>query len=234
MKALLSGFLKGAASVADFPASPFPEIAFIGRSNVGKSSLLNFLVLDRSMAKVSATPGKTQQINFFPVESKWMFVDVPGFGYAKVSREERDRWNALVWEYLLKREQLCLVCVLVDSRHDPQPIDLHAIEQLENHARPYVIVLTKVDKISEREQSERKEQIENLVSNCSMCAGVLLFSVKSKIGRDYVLGTIKTHANAVSAKAKKLSAVSKVASRHHSESDVTGSSADDSLISEEN
>ncbi len=193
VKTLTTGFLKGAARVEDFPSSPFPEVAFIGRSNVGKSSLLNFIVLDRSAAKVSSTPGKTQQINFFPVESKWMFVDVPGFGYAKVAREERERWQKMVWDYLLKREQLRLVCVLVDSRHDPQPVDLQAIELLENNNRRYVIVLTKTDKISEADINDRMRQINDLVQHCRMCAGVIPFSVKSKQGRDQVLGTIKTH-----------------------------------------
>ncbi|MFM7774650.1 MAG: ribosome biogenesis GTP-binding protein YihA/YsxC [Candidatus Kapaibacterium sp.] len=193
---LKAGFLKGAAAKADFPDSPFPEIAFVGRSNVGKSSLLNFVVRDRSMAKVSATPGKTQQINFFPVESKWMFVDVPGFGYAKVSREEREKWSALVWEYLLHREQLALVCVLVDSRHDPQPIDLQCIEMLEHHGRPYIIVLTKVDKIKASERTEREEQIKHLVSRCSYCRGVVLFSTVEKLGRDHVIGAIKRASDA--------------------------------------
>ncbi len=192
MKALTTGFLKGAASAADFPASPFPEIAFIGRSNVGKSSLLNTLVLDRSTARVSSTPGKTQQINFFPVDNKWMFVDVPGFGYAKVSREERERWQKLVWEYLLQREQLRLVCVLVDSRHDPQPVDLDAIERLEMAGREYCIILTKVDKISEGLREARLKQVQDLVHACQHCRAVLQFSVPLKFGRDHVLGTIKT------------------------------------------
>lgn len=188
---LKAGFLKGAASKADFPDSPFPEIAFVGRSNVGKSSLLNFVVRDRSMAKVSATPGKTQQINFFPVESKWMFVDVPGFGYAKVSRDEREKWSALVWDYLLHREQLALVCVLVDSRHDPQPIDLQCIEMLELNARPYIIVLTKADKIKEAHREDRLRQIEHLISQCSYCKGIVLFSTVEKLGRDHVIGAVK-------------------------------------------
>lgn len=188
---LKAGFLKGAAATADFPESPFPEIAFVGRSNVGKSSLLNFVVRDRAMAKVSATPGKTQQINFFPVESKWMFVDVPGFGYAKVSRDEREKWSALVWEYLLHREQLALVCVLVDSRHDPQPIDLQCIEMLELNQRPYIIVLTKIDKIKEAHRKERAEQIGHLVSQCAFCRGVVLFSTVEKLGRDHVIGAVK-------------------------------------------
>jgi len=188
---LRAGFLKGAAATADFPVSPFPEVAFVGRSNVGKSSLLNFVVRDRTMAKVSSTPGKTQQINFFPVESKWMFVDVPGFGYAKVSREEREKWSALVWDYLLHREQLALVCVLVDSRHDPQPIDLQCIELLEHNRRPYVIVLTKVDKIKESHRAERLQQMEHLVSECAHCRGIILFSTVEKMGRDHVIGAVK-------------------------------------------
>ncbi len=143
------------------------------------------------MAKVSSTPGKTRQINFFPVESRWMFVDVPGFGYAKVSREERERWHGLVWDYLLNREQLKLVCVLVDSRHDPQPVDLQCIETLELNSKPYLILLTKTDKISVKMAAERLEQIEQLVSQCTYCQGVIPFSVPHRIGRENIIGAFK-------------------------------------------
>ena len=129
--------------------------------------------------------------SFFPVESKWMFVDVPGFGYAKSSKEDREKWSVLVWEYLLHRQQLALVCVLVDSRHDPQPIDLKNIELLELNRKPYVIVLTKADKIKEKERAERLEQIEHLVSQCSYCQGIILFSTIEKLGRENVIGAIK-------------------------------------------
>lgn len=191
MKHIHAGFLIGATKKEDFPVSSFPEIAFIGRSNVGKSSLLNSLVLDSKLAKVSQTPGKTQQINFFPINSKWMFVDLPGFGYAKVSREEREKWNKLNHDFLLEREQLRMTCILVDSRHDPQPLDLSTIEMMENAGRKYVVILTKTDKLKQTQVEERLEQVKGLLQFCTHCVDVILYSTVSKVGRNELWGIIK-------------------------------------------
>jgi GTP-binding protein len=138
------------------PAPDRPEYAFIGRSNVGKSSLLNLISGKKSLAKISSTPGKTQLINHFEVISKgnvnskgnlkWYMVDLPGYGYAKRSQTDRRRWEQMIEEYIRKRENLVCLFVLIDSRHEPQKIDLEFIDQLGKWEIPFVIVFTKSDK----------------------------------------------------------------------------------------
>jgi GTP-binding protein len=132
------------------PAPDRPEYAFIGRSNVGKSSLLNMISGKKSLAKISSTPGKTQLINHFEVVSngnfKWYMVDLPGYGYAKISQSSRRRWEQMIEEYIRKRENLVCLFVLIDSRHEPQKIDLAFIDQLGKWEIPFVIVFTKSDK----------------------------------------------------------------------------------------
>ena len=193
MKPIQAEFIAGAAKANQFPNIGLPEIAFAGRSNVGKSSLLNSIVLRKKLAYISSTPGKTQQINFFNVENSWIVADLPGFGYAASSRENRKQWAALNYIYLEKRPNLKLVCALVDSRHDPMKTDLAFIEWLEFHKKPYLIVLTKIDKISKKLVAERKDQIDNLVQNCKYVHEVLPYSSTKFIGRDQLIGIIKKH-----------------------------------------
>jgi GTP-binding protein len=132
------------------PAPDRPEYAFIGRSNVGKSSLLNMITGRKSLAKISSTPGKTQLINHFEVVStgnfKWYMVDLPGYGYAKRSQTDRNRWEQMIEGYIRKRDNLVSLFVLIDSRHEPQKIDLAFIDQLGKWEIPFVIVFTKSDK----------------------------------------------------------------------------------------
>lgn len=132
------------------PVADRPEYAFIGRSNVGKSSLINMLCNKKALAKTSAAPGKTQLINHFEVISnnkqKWYLVDLPGYGYAKVSQSSRRRWEQMIENYIRKRQNLTCLFVLVDSRHEPQKIDLAFIEQLGNWEIPFAIIFTKADK----------------------------------------------------------------------------------------
>lgn len=131
------------------PAPDRPEYAFIGRSNVGKSSLINMLTGQRNLAKTSATPGKTQLINHFEVESgkkKWYLVDLPGYGYASVSQKSRNNWENMIESYIRKRENLVCLFVLIDSRHSPQQADLDFIRKLGEWVVPFVLVFTKADK----------------------------------------------------------------------------------------
>lgn len=188
---LNADFIKGAVDVEGFPVYDIPEAAFSGRSNVGKSTLLNSIVLNKKLAKTSSTPGKTQQINFFRVEDKWSFADLPGFGYAKISKTEREKWAKLNYDYLLQRENLQLVCVLIDSRHDPMPQDLALIELLENSERRYLIVLTKSDKLKPSQVKQRHEQLLHLVSKCSYVVDVLPYSSETGLGRHELLGVLK-------------------------------------------
>lgn len=184
-------FITGSTASEFFPKSTLPEIAFIGRSNVGKSSLLNTLVNRNSLARVSSSPGKTQQINFYSVNSQWMLVDMPGFGYAVASQTERRQWANLNNEYLFSRENLKLVCMLVDCRHNPQAIDVGLMESLENSALNYVVILTKSDKISKTLVEDRERQFRELLQFCTHAVDVLPYSSTKRIGRDQLWGIIK-------------------------------------------
>ena len=148
-------YLVSSPSFDECPKADRPEYAFIGRSNVGKSSLINMLAANQKLAKTSASPGKTQLINHFDVTSaaaekapseKWYLVDLPGYGFAKVSQSSRRKWEQMIENYLRKRENLTLVFVLIDSRHKPQKIDLEFISQLDKWQVPFSLVFTKSDK----------------------------------------------------------------------------------------
>lgn len=130
------------------PTDNIPEFAFIGRSNVGKSSLINMLVGMKDLAKTSGRPGKTQLINHFSINDSWFLVDLPGYGYAKVSKVQRDKWQRFISDYLTKREQLLNVFVLLDSRLEPQKIDLEFMNWCGENELPFSMVFTKIDKLS--------------------------------------------------------------------------------------
>lgn len=131
-----------------------PEYAFIGRSNVGKSSLINMLTGHSKLAKTSSTPGKTQLINHFVINNNWFLVDLPGYGYARVSKTSREKWSKFISGYLKNRKNLMCVFVLVDARHDPQKIDLEFMEWLGTNGIPFVICFTKMDKLNMKDKSK--------------------------------------------------------------------------------
>lgn len=185
------GFLASYDRLEQVPDYPFPEVAFAGRSNVGKSSLLNALVMQRRLAHVSATPGRTRGINFYPVDGAWMLVDLPGYGFARVSKQERERFRDLIMGYLLDRQQMVLANILLDSRHDPTPDDLSLIEELELHKRPYALVLTKADALTESQARQRLEQIRALVAQCEHCADVVLTSARTGLGRPQLWAIVR-------------------------------------------
>jgi len=141
-------FLKSVTKIEDCPKSMAHDFAFIGRSNVGKSSLINMLVNKKQLAKTSGKPGKTQTINFFLINEKWHLVDLPGYGWAGVSKEKKIEWIAFVRDYLLKRHNLYCLFILIDIRHDPQSIDLKFINWAGENRIPFALVFTKADKIS--------------------------------------------------------------------------------------
>lgn len=139
-------YLVSSPSFDKCPKPDKPEYAFIGRSNVGKSSLINMLTHQKSLAKTSAQPGKTQMINHFIINKEWYIVDLPGYGYAKISQSSRRRWEQMIENYLRKRENLVNVFVLIDSRHVPQKIDLEFVNKLGEWEIPFTLVFTKADK----------------------------------------------------------------------------------------
>src|SRR4030095_9267780 len=142
---------KSSFQAADWPIGLLPEIAFMGRSNVGKSSLINSLLGVRGLARTSSTPGRTQALNFFLINRRFRFVDLPGYGYARAPRDLKAEWSTAAEEYLAKREQLVLSIHIVDSRHEPSKQDLQLHEWLVHHQKPHLIVATKADKLSKNE-----------------------------------------------------------------------------------
>ena len=178
-------------SAKDISAAPewhYPEFAFIGRSNVGKSSMINMLSNKDGLAKVSATPGKTQLLNFFVMNESWCLVDLPGYGYAKIAKSEKINFNESVGDYLEQRENLRLVFVLIDSRLTPQRIDLDFINWLGDTGVPFALVFTKADK-----QSAGKTQIvinaflESMPEHLAGVPQVIVSSSKSGAGRGEIL-----------------------------------------------
>ncbi|WP_350285129.1 ribosome biogenesis GTP-binding protein YihA/YsxC [uncultured Croceitalea sp.] len=147
MKITSAEFVMSNSDVAKCPKDALPEYAFIGRSNVGKSSLINMLVDRKSLAKTSGRPGKTQLINHFKINNNWFLVDLPGYGYARVSKKEKKTFQKYITAYFEKRKQLVCAFVLVDIRHDPQPIDLEFMEWLGTNGVPFAIIFTKADKL---------------------------------------------------------------------------------------
>ncbi|MGJ8677738.1 MAG: ribosome biogenesis GTP-binding protein YihA/YsxC [Akkermansiaceae bacterium] len=152
------------------PESDLQEFAFIGRSNVGKSSLINSLTHKKDLAVVSKTPGRTKLINFFLINNKWSLVDLPGYGYAKASLKDRDKFNEFVSGYLVQRENLNCVFVLIDSRHKPQKLDLEFIEWLVGYKIPFVLIFTKTDKSSQGAVQKNIELFTEALS--TFCAGL--------------------------------------------------------------
>jgi len=191
METIQASFITGAVSPEQFPVHTLPEVAMIGRSNVGKSSLINRIVLQGNVARVSNTPGKTREINFFNTSMSFVLVDLPGYGYARVSKQHRAGFSVLIRQYLIERPNMALACVLVDSRHDPMESDLAMIEELEFAGRPYSVLLTKTDKLKPAQVKERTRQMRHLLEHCKHCVDVIATSSETGEGRSSVLGMIK-------------------------------------------
>lgn len=174
------------------PAPDRPEYAFIGRSNVGKSSLINMLTGNDKLAKTSGTPGKTQLINHFNINDEWYIVDLPGYGFAKVSQSERRRWEQMIENYLRKRENLQTVFVLIDSRHSPQKIDLEFLDRLRKWNVPFCLAFTKADKENQRTVAKNvKDFLDTMRVTWQFLPQHFVTSVIKKMGRDKILGLIE-------------------------------------------
>jgi len=157
-------YLQSEADWRKCPAPDKPEYAFIGRSNVGKSSLINMLTNHKSLAKTSSQPGKTQTINHFIINKAWYLVDLPGYGFAKTSKTNREKWRKMISDYLLFRENLQLVFVLIDSRIEPQRIDIDFINNLGENGVPFAIIFTKTDKVSGGKAMSNMQKMKNALS----------------------------------------------------------------------
>src|SRR5882757_90747 len=174
------------------PAPDRPEYAFIGRSNVGKSSLINMLVNNEKLAKTSGTPGKTQLINHFNINDEWYIVDLPGYGFAKVSQSQRKKWEKMIEDYLRKRENLVNVFILIDARHSPQKIDLEFINRLGEWQVPFCIVFTKADKENQRVVAANvKAFLEKMRASWQFLPQHFVTSAVKKMGRDKILKLIE-------------------------------------------
>ena len=188
MKVVSAEFLKSAFQEDDWPRDSKPEIAFLGRSNVGKSSLINSLLSVHGLARTSSTPGRTQSLNFFEINHVLRFVDFPGFGYARVPREIKSTLGEMATSYLAKRRQLVLSIHLVDSRHEPTKQDLQLHEWLQESDKPKLIVATKSDKLSNNELRKNLGHIARVLNTDS----VMAYSAKSGRGREELWRAIKS------------------------------------------
>ena len=174
------------------PKPDKPEYAFIGRSNVGKSSLINMLCNNEKLAKTSGTPGKTQLINHFLINKEWYVVDLPGYGFAKVSQSQRKKWETMIEDFLRKRETLMNVFILIDSRHAPQKIDLEFVNQLGKWQIPFCIVFTKSDKENQRTISANvKSFLNKMRETWQFLPQHFVTSTIKKTGRDKILQLIE-------------------------------------------
>lgn len=191
MKIKSAEFEVSAPDLRACPAWALPEFAFIGRSNVGKSSLINLLTERRDLAKVSDAPGKTKLINFFIINGAWCLVDLPGYGYAEVGQQRRLEFNEAVAGFLSGRRNLRCVFVLIDSRLPPQPIDLEFLRWLEGCAVPYALIFTKTDKQSALKSQAGISVFKKAVGGWrAELPDILVSSAKTRAGRDQILGHI--------------------------------------------
>ncbi len=191
MKITSAEFICSNTRVDLCPQESIPEYAFIGRSNVGKSSLINMLVERKKLAKTSSTPGKTRLINHFKINNEWFLCDLPGYGYARVSKKERNTFPKMIQHYAFERTNLVCFFVLVDARHEPQQIDLEFIEWLGDNQLPFVIVLTKADKINQAGISKNLGLLkEKLSQSWDELPLILETSAEKGTGRDQLLSFI--------------------------------------------
>jgi GTP-binding protein len=189
MKAI---FVKSSVQISQLPSAEIPEFAFIGRSNVGKSSLINTLTTSKGLAKTSGSPGKTQTINHFIINDKWHLVDLPGYGFAKVSQSTRAEWESLMKSYFLNRKQLITTFVLIDIRLEPQKNDLDFIEFLGTNGVPFSIAFTKADKLTPNQALKKVNEYKaSLLTSWEELPPIFVTSATNKTGKDELLNYIQ-------------------------------------------
>ena len=192
MKIKTAKFVISNTDVSKCPKERIPEYAFIGRSNVGKSSLINMLTNHKKLAKISGKPGKTQLINHFLINDNWFLVDLPGYGYAKVSKSKRQSFQDFIKDYFLQREQLVCSFILVDSRHEPQKIDLEFMEFLGENRIPFCIVFTKADKMGNTKLQQNLVNYKNkILESWESIPTHFVTSSETSMGKEDVLNYIE-------------------------------------------
>jgi GTP-binding protein len=185
-------FLKSSVQMDQLPTDNLPEFAFIGRSNVGKSSLINMLTAKNELAKTSGNPGKTQTINHFTINKEWYLVDLPGYGFARVSQDKRGEWKQMIYDYLTQRTNLINIFVLVDLRLDPQKSDLDFINEIGSQGIPLSIVFTKSDKISKTAVGVNSEKFKAaILESWEELPPIFTTSSEKKLGREEILNYIE-------------------------------------------
>ncbi|MFC2112476.1 ribosome biogenesis GTP-binding protein YihA/YsxC [Bacteroidota bacterium] len=185
-------FIKSSTKIKDCPSEPFPEYAFTGRSNVGKSSLINMICNRTKLAKTSSTPGKTQLINHFLINDSWYLVDLPGYGYAKMPVQEREKMMKMIRDYVLKSQRLVCLFLLIDIRLKMQDADKKFLSFLGENEVPFVLVFTKTDKVSKNQLSQNLEQYKNtLLKTWEFIPDVFLSSALKNTGREEILDFIQ-------------------------------------------
>ncbi|MBH0230050.1 ribosome biogenesis GTP-binding protein YihA/YsxC [Halobacillus yeomjeoni] len=194
MKVNTADIVISAASKKQYPKAPIPEIALAGRSNVGKSSFINKMIQRKNLARTSSKPGKTQTLNFYIINDQFHFVDVPGYGYAKVSKKERAKWGEMMEEYFAEREQLRATALIIDIRHKPTEDDRLMYDYLKHFGLPVMVIATKLDKIK---KGQRKKQLNMIYDVLEMEEedSLIPFSSETGEGKDVAWRTMLSHLN---------------------------------------
>jgi GTP-binding protein len=193
MKISSTEFIKSAFEESHWPINPMPEIAFIGRSNVGKSSLINSLLGVKGLARTSSTPGRTQSLNFFLINKNFRFVDLPGYGYARVPKGIRSTWGEMATKFLANRNELVLSISIVDSRHEPTNLDLQLHEWLQHNQKPHLTIATKSDKLSQNDLRKNIQRAKSVLGTDRIVA----YSSATGKGRDEVWRIIEQQIKAI-------------------------------------
>ena len=180
-------FIKSIYLIKDLPEASKPEVILCGRSNVGKSSLINSLFNRKNLAKTSSTPGKTRSINYYEVDRKFFLVDLPGFGYAKISKKERQHWASLIEGYLAESRNISLAFHLIDSRHRPTELDLKLHELLEYYRISYSIILTKIDKLNQSQLAKTKRNISEIIPGLNIGYNLFAYSSVKGTGKKLII-----------------------------------------------
>jgi GTP-binding protein len=193
MKIISAEFIDSIYDLRTLPKSVLSEFVFVGRSNVGKSSLVNKICGKKKLAKVGSVPGKTRQLNYFLINENFYLVDLPGYGYAKVPEQIRAGWRKLVEDYISERQNVSMVFVLIDARHEPTYLDELMVSWLEYYEIPYAIVLTKSDKISKNKMEKQIYRASKIVNNEDLCKDYIPFSIISGEGKGEIIALIDEH-----------------------------------------